>query len=58
MTDSLKHLRELAEPEMLNKDTMLMPKAAADRWGWLPDKDTMLIKQINLNPFLLIQWLR
>ncbi|TME03322.1 MAG: hypothetical protein E6I80_19445 [Chloroflexi bacterium] len=43
MTDSLKHLRELAEPEMLNKDTMLMPKAAADRWGWLPDKDTMLM---------------
>ena len=58
MTDSLKHLRELAEPEMLNKDTMLIPKVAADRWGWLPDKDTMLIKQINLNPFLLIQWLR
>jgi O-antigen/teichoic acid export membrane protein len=39
MTDSLKNLRELAEPEMLNKDTML-------------------IKQINLKPFLLIQWLR
>ncbi len=39
MTDSLKNLRELAEPELLNKDTML-------------------IKQINLNPFLLAQWLR
>src|SRR5205809_2342322 len=48
----------LPEPELLNKDTMLIPKVAADRWGWLPDKDTMLIKQINLNPFLLIQRLR
>jgi len=63
MTDSLKKLRELVEPELLNKDTMLIPKVAADRWGWLPEpellnKDTMLIKQIHLKPFLLTQWLR
>src|SRR5438876_4474347 len=36
MADTLKHMRELAEPELLNKDTMLISKPAADRWGWLP----------------------
>src|SRR6266704_5702794 len=43
MSDSLMHLKELAEPEMLNKDTLLMPKAGTDHWGWLPDKDTLLM---------------
>ncbi len=63
MSDSLKHLEELPAPELVNKDTMLIPQAAADRRGWVPapeleNKAIMLIKRINLNPFLLAQWLR
>src|SRR5438270_7507233 len=36
MTSTLKDRRELAEPELLNKFTALIPIPAADRWGWLP----------------------
>ncbi len=36
MSGTLKHLREPAEPELVNKDTMPIPTLAADGWGWLP----------------------
>jgi O-antigen/teichoic acid export membrane protein len=49
MTASLQHLRELSEPELLNKDTLLIPKAGVDRWGWLPDQDTLLIPKAGVD---------
>src|SRR6266852_3435623 len=42
-------LRELAEPEMLNKDTLLMPKVGADHRGWLPYKDTLPMLKVEVD---------
>lgn len=36
MTGLLKQLRVMAEPDSLNKGTMLSPKTSVDLWGWLP----------------------
>src|SRR5579859_4649796 len=36
MSNIVKHLRELAEPQVPDRDTTHLPTPAASSWGWMP----------------------